>query len=89
MEIKTQSFKQNNKGEDHTLNIIDLVGDTETSVAHEIMLQAKNLGTIKEASLNGYITPRDLNEALWEVRQNLYQLAQHLDAVNNTHTPVL
>ena len=87
MEIKTQSFKQNNKVEDHTLNIIDLVGDTETSVAQEIMLQAKNLGTIKEANLSGYITPRDLNEALCEVRENLYKLAVHLDVTNNTYTP--
>jgi len=72
MKITTKSFKNENEIENHTLNIKPI---TSENLVTEVLIQANNLSAITDANLNGYITARDLNEALREVQNNLNNIA--------------
>jgi hypothetical protein len=82
MKIITKSFKNENEIESNTLNIKPITGEKNILLATEVLIQANNLSAITDANLNGYITARDLNEALREVQNNLNTLATSIHGLN-------
>jgi len=82
MKITTTSFKNEKEIVSNILNIKPITDSKDISLASEVLIQANNLGAIKDANLGGFITARDLAKAIIEVQDNLNILAQNIHSSN-------
>jgi len=82
MKITTTSFKNEKEIVSNILNIKPITNSKDISLASEVLIQANNLGAIKDANTGGFITARDLAKAIIEVQDNLNILAQNINGLN-------
>ena len=82
MKITTTSFKNEKEIVSNILNIKPITDSKDISLASEVLIQANNLGAIKDANFGGFITARDLAKAIIEVQDNLNILAQNIHGLN-------
>jgi hypothetical protein len=57
-----------------TLNIEDASDLTKANLIKELLIQRNNLMNIYDDNIHGYLTPRDVRDALWLVKENMNYL---------------
>tara|TARA_R100000426_G_C4759002_1_gene86387 strand:+ start:165 stop:464 length:300 start_codon:yes stop_codon:yes gene_type:complete len=71
---KTELTSEENNLKIGTLNIKNLEDLTKTNLVKELQIQRNNLMNIYDDNIHGYLTPRDVRDALWLVKENINYL---------------
>lgn len=62
----------------NSLNMKSVSDLSEQNIIKELMIQSNNIGQINMDNLSGYLSPRDMQRALSQVKENINELVHLL-----------